>query len=110
LEQGANRTGCLSIRLSYPCADQTTKASGDQQYLTLLGDFDGPFNAIERDACERYGVTLDFAPLGAREAPTADRIFILLDKFKTINAPFLMHCKSWADRAGLASAIYLIAI
>ena len=93
-----------------PARIRGLKRRGINNILSLRGDFDGPFNAIERDACERYGVTLDFAPLGAREAPTADRIFILLDKFKTINAPFLMHCKSGADRASLASAIYLIAM
>lgn len=93
-----------------PARIKRLKRQGVQTILSLRGDFDGAFNAIERDACERYGVTLDFAPLGAREAPTKDRIFVLLNKFKTINKPFLMHCKSGADRASLASAIYLIAI
>jgi protein tyrosine/serine phosphatase len=93
-----------------PARIKRLKRQGVQTILSLRGDFDGAFNAIERDACERYGVTLDFAPLAAREAPTKDRIFVLLNKFKTINKPFLMHCKSGADRASLASAIYLIAI
>jgi protein tyrosine/serine phosphatase len=93
-----------------PARIRRLKRQGINNILSLRGDFDGSFNASERDDCERYGVTLDFAAFGAREAPTADRILILLDKFPTINAPFLMHCKSGADRASLASAIYLIAI
>ena len=93
-----------------PARIRRLKRQGIINILSLRGYFDGPYNAIERDACERYGVTLDFAPLSAREAPTADSIFKLLDKFKTIDAPFLMHCKSGADRTSLSSAIYLIAI
>ena len=30
------------------------------------------------------------------------------DHFDTLPRPFLMHCKSGADRAGLASALYLL--
>lgn len=86
------------------------KRQGIDTILSLRGDFDGPFNALERDACALHGITLHFAPLGAREAPTADRIRLLMEKFTFIERPFLMHCKSGADRAGLASAIYLIAI
>jgi len=86
------------------------KRQGIETILSLRGDFDGPFNALERDACARHGITLHYAPLGAREAPTAARIRLLLEKFNVIDRPFLMHCKSGADRAGLASAIYLIAI
>ena len=93
-----------------PARIKRLKRQGVDTILSLRGKFDGAFNAIERDACERYDITLDFAPLGAREAPTKDRIFVLLNKFKTIKKPFLLHCKSGADRASLASAIYLIAI
>ena len=78
--------------------------------LSLRGQFDGAFNALERDACERHDVMLTFAPLGAREAPKARRILDLLKTFQEIDRPFLIHCKSGADRASLASAIYLIAI
>ena len=46
--------------------------------------------------------------LNARYAPDPKELLALLDLFDSVEKPFLMHCKSGADRAGLASALYLI--
>ena len=99
-------------RSNYPTSPRIKrlKRQGVNTILSLRGQFDGAFNALERDACERHDVMLTFVPLGAREAPKARRILDLLKTFQEIDRPFLMHCKSGADRASLASAIYLIAI
>ena len=99
-------------RSNYPTSAQIMrlKRQGVNTILSLRGQFDGAFNALERDACERHGVALMFVSLGAREAPKARQILDLLKTFKEIDLPFLMHCKSGADRASLASAIYLIAV
>ena len=99
-------------RSNYPTSARIKrlKRQGVKTILSLRGQFDGAFNALERDACERHDVMLTFVPLGAREAPKARRILDLLNTFQEIDRPFLMHCKSGADRVSLASAIYLIAI
>ena len=99
-------------RSNYPTSARIKrlKRQGVNTILSLRGQFDGAFNALERDACERHDVMLTFVPLGAREAPKARRILDLLKTFREIDRPFLMHCKSGADRAGLASAIYLMVI
>ena len=99
-------------RSNYPTSARIKrlKRQGVNTILSLRGQFDNAFNALERDACERHDVTLTFVPLGAREAPKARRILDLLKTFQEIDRPFLMHCKSGADRASLASAIYLIAM
>ena len=99
-------------RSNYPTSARIKrlKRQGVNTILSLRGQFDGAFNALERDACESHGVALTFVPLGAREAPKARRILDLLKTFQEIDRPFLLHCKSGADRASLASAIYLIAI
>lgn len=99
-------------RSNYPTSARIMrlKRQGVNTVLSLRGQFDGAFNALERDACERYNVTLKFVSFGAREAPRAVRIMELIETFQKIDHPFLMHCKSGADRASLASAIYLIAI
>lgn len=99
-------------RSNYPTSARIKrlKRQGVNTILSLRGQFDGAFNALERDACERHDVMLTFVPLGARESPKARRILDLLNTFQEIDRPFLMHCKSGADRASLASAIYLIAI
>jgi protein tyrosine/serine phosphatase len=44
----------------------------------------------------------------ARSLVSAERFLELLDIFDRIERPFVMHCKSGADRAGLASALWLL--
>ncbi|MHA6289397.1 fused DSP-PTPase phosphatase/NAD kinase-like protein [Maricaulis sp. CAU 1757] len=64
---------------------------------------------LEKEACERYGLTMIDMPFGSREAPYVDRIQRAVGIFKTIDCPALIHCKSGADRAGLISVIYALA-
>ena len=44
----------------------------------------------------------------SRAAPTREQIHEANALFARIEHPILLHCKSGADRAGLASALYLI--
>ncbi|HQV16617.1 MAG TPA: tyrosine-protein phosphatase, partial [Denitromonas sp.] len=44
----------------------------------------------------------------SRGAPSRARIHMLKDLFASIEYPALMHCKSGADRAGIAAALYRI--
>ena len=46
--------------------------------------------------------------LESRGAPQVDRILRLAEIFRTMTAPALMHCKSGADRAGLAAGVYVV--
>jgi protein tyrosine/serine phosphatase len=48
--------------------------------------------------------------LNARRAAPRSELLALIETFRTAEKPLLVHCKSGADRAGLASAIYLLAI
>lgn len=63
---------------------------------------------FERESLDALGMTMISAPLHSRSAPTRDAVQTLIAAFRSIDKPFLMHCKSGADRAGLASAIYLM--
>ena len=65
---------------------------------------------FERESLDSLGMTMISAPLHSRSAPTRDAVQSLIAAFRSIDKPFLMHCKSGADRAGLASAIYLMVI
>ncbi|PWK59574.1 fused DSP-PTPase phosphatase/NAD kinase-like protein [Roseicyclus mahoneyensis] len=58
--------------------------------------------------CDRLGLGLNVIPLSARRAPDRDSLLALIAYFRAAQHPFLMHCKSGADRAGLASAVYLL--
>lgn len=63
---------------------------------------------LEEHYCRDYGITMHTLNLNARYAPDPKELLALLDLFDTVEKPFLMHCKSGADRAGLASALYLV--
>lgn len=64
---------------------------------------------LEKEACDRLGLTMIDMPFGSREAPYVERIQRAVEIFRTIEYPALIHCKSGADRAGLISVIYRLA-
>ncbi len=63
---------------------------------------------LEKKQCLKSGVTLINFPLSSRDLPTYKKTLALKDLFNKIEYPALMHCKSGADRAGIAAALYLI--
>jgi protein tyrosine/serine phosphatase len=65
---------------------------------------------FEEESCASLGLTMINRQLHARRAAPRAELLNLIDTFRTAEKPFLIHCKSGADRAGLASAIYLLAI
>jgi protein tyrosine/serine phosphatase len=48
------------------------------------------------------------APFESRGAPHRDRILRLAEIYRTMDEPALIHCKSGADRTGLAAGIWLL--
>lgn len=79
---------------------------GVQTVINLRGGFDASFYALEKEACERLGLTLVDFTVTSREAPSKAQIRGARDLFQTIAYPALMHCKSGADRAGVMSVLY----
>ena len=65
---------------------------------------------FEKETCDELGMNLISCNLSARNLVPRQNLIDLLDTFETIEHPFAMHCKSGADRAGLASALYLLHI
>jgi protein tyrosine phosphatase (PTP) superfamily phosphohydrolase (DUF442 family) len=63
---------------------------------------------LQREACERLGLTLVEFKARSRGAPERETILKAKDFFDGIAYPALIHCKSGADRAGLVAALYLI--
>lgn len=60
--------------------------------------------------CAALGLGFHVIPLSARRAPDRESLLALIDLFRRLDGPFLMHCKSGADRTGLAAAVYLMVI
>jgi protein tyrosine/serine phosphatase len=65
---------------------------------------------FEEESCAALGLAMVNLHLHARRAAPRSEILNLIETFRSAEKPLLMHCKSGADRAGLAAAIYLIAI
>ena len=96
------------IRTNHPWPFQLAwwKKRGLKTVINLRG---GPHSAhyqVEKDACERLGLTFVDAPMGSREVPSRERVLHAKHVFETIEYPALMHCKSGADRAGIMAVLY----
>ena len=86
------------------------KAMGIRSILNLRGDGGAAHYLVEEESCSRLGLTLINVTMQARSAPPCADIQTLIHAFRTAEKPFVMHCKSGADRAGFASAVYLLVI
>ena len=81
---------------------------GINSVLNLRAPNDHPPYLFEVENCERLGLSLITAQMAARSAPSIEVLERLFAAFDQIEKPFLMHCKSGADRTGLAAALYLL--
>jgi len=81
---------------------------GIKSILTLRGPSSQAFFALERDAAERAGLKLESVRMNARAASRKSEFLKLFEHFRTLEGPWVMHCKSGADRAGLASALHVL--
>ncbi|HUO23949.1 MAG TPA: protein tyrosine phosphatase, partial [Caulobacteraceae bacterium] len=82
------------------------KREGIKTVVNLRGGFDASFFALEKDACERYGLNLVNFTVTSRDVPSKAAVLAARELFQTIEYPALMHCKSGADRAGVMSVLY----
>ena len=98
-------------RSGHPMPYQLRRAQRDgvKSVLSLRGaEAHVGSNQLEWDTCKRIGLKLVHFPLGSRSEPSRDQVLKLIELMETLPKPLLVHCKSGADRAGLASTIYLI--
>ena len=65
-------------------------------------------DALSRDAAVRLGLRHVDMAFESRGAPHRDRILRFADILHSLDGPALVHCKSGADRAGLASGLAII--
>jgi protein tyrosine/serine phosphatase len=83
------------------------KALGVRTVINLRGNDKKLTAKHERIACERLGLNYVEYPLRSRAAPSKAELHGLRELFQFVEHPILMHCKSGADRVGLASVLYL---
>lgn len=80
---------------------------GVRTIVNLRGEKPSAALFLEEEACARLGLRLVNFRVFSREAPSAETLKGLKALFDQIEYPAVFHCKSGADRVGLASAMYL---
>jgi protein tyrosine phosphatase (PTP) superfamily phosphohydrolase (DUF442 family) len=83
---------------------------GIRTIVNLRGSRDCASYYLEREACQKHGVTLIDFPVNSRQPPRLEVLQELEACFTKIQTPALMHCKAGADRVGLMSAMYLLVV
>jgi protein tyrosine/serine phosphatase len=82
---------------------------GIRTVVNLRGVCTTGSDALSRDTAARLGLDFIDAPLRSRQAPPREALLHLLEVFRTMREPALVHCKSGADRTGLAAGLFLLA-
>jgi protein tyrosine phosphatase (PTP) superfamily phosphohydrolase (DUF442 family) len=82
--------------------------SGFKTIISLRGDLKNAPHRCEAETCATLGMALVNVPMAARSAPEVKTLLKLITVLGKVERPFLIHCKSGADRTGIASAVYLM--
>lgn len=83
---------------------------GLKTVVNLRGSPQEGFYLFEVEATEALGLTRIDLNFSARSAPYDYQLLELLDVLEGMQKPALIHCKSGADRTGLAAALYLLVV
>jgi len=83
---------------------------GIKTIVNLRGATPWSFYLFEEKACKDHGITLINAQIYAKQAARRHELIHLVDVLTTVEAPFVMHCKSGSDRAGMASILWLMMV
>lgn len=91
-----------------PSTIRRLAGQGFRAILNLRGATEYGSYLLERETCRQVGIELVDFKLSSRILPSRDEILALDRLFADLPRPFLIHCKSGADRAGFAAALYLL--
>lgn len=85
-----------------------TERLGLRTLINLRGKTQSGSDALSREAAGALGLDFHDMALESRGAPQRERILRLHGIYRTMQAPAVMHCKSGADRAGLAAGLMVL--
>ena len=76
--------------------------------INLRGEKPNGSTALSLATAQRLGLHHVFMAFESRGAPHRDRILRFHELYRSCPAPMLVHCKSGADRAGLAAGLAIL--
>ncbi|WP_315852060.1 tyrosine-protein phosphatase [Tautonia rosea] len=74
------------------------------------GSYTDSWYAAEVEATEQAGIDFYDFPMKATRRPSRAELLTLIDLLDRCRYPLVIHCKSGADRTGLASALYRLMV
>ena len=87
---------------------QAKRALGLRTLVNLRGHRRCGSDALSRQTADHIGLTHVDMAFESRNAPHRERILRFAQLYKNMDFPMLMHCKSGADRAGLAAGLVIL--
>ena len=85
-----------------------TKKAGLKTLINLRGPTGNGSDALSREAAGQLNLDFVDLPMRSHAAPQRKQILQLAGVFQAMRRPALVHCKSGADRAGFAAAIFML--
>jgi len=98
-------------RSNHPTPGRLARAKrrfGLASLINLRGATTSGSDALSREQAGRLGLAFFDVPLSSGQAPPRETMLALVDALCSAPAPALLHCKSGADRASFAAAVYLL--
>jgi protein tyrosine/serine phosphatase len=98
-------------RCNHPTPGRLTalkRRYGLKTLINLRGHRKCGSDALSREAANRLGLVHVDMAFESRGAPHRERIIRFAEIYRGLHAPALMHCKSGADRAGLAAGLAIL--
>lgn len=81
---------------------------GIRTVINLRGRTQSGSDALSREAARQLGLAFHDMAFESRGAPHRDRILRLHSIYTAMQTPAILHCKSGADRAGLAAGLIVM--
>jgi protein tyrosine phosphatase (PTP) superfamily phosphohydrolase (DUF442 family) len=98
-----------SAQLDAKSLEQEIKVHHIHTVINLRGSNpDAPWYKAETAVCRKLGVNHVDVRLSAGHLPPPEEIATLLRAYRAVPRPILLHCRSGADRTGMAACAFLI--
>ena len=81
---------------------------GIRSVVNLRGATGNGSDALSRERAGQLGLAFIDVPLSSGRPPPRERLLALVVALQGLREPAVVHCKSGADRAGFAAAVFLL--